>query len=277
MKIIIVSSDVLANCGLNLIVANSIKKAHSSCFDSLHVDFEYYSSLDEFINIRDSLDDILCLVHYFQLNSNDSNLFVKYVESIDNDYPVILYTSDSIPDFFVQYLYSSGVHAVLTKNDIENDICSLLQNFLCNRLKKIGYCNQYDKNSQLNNISDPRNVFDNSYQLDVQSISAYYSNTIPYTSIDYTTHILPPNHIEPIPKTQLPSLIYDFKKLNCSLSPRKKKLIECLILGLSNKEIAEISNLSTGTVRNYIHQLCVNYDVKNRTELAIKIRDLIMS
>ena len=67
----------------------------------------------------------------------------------------------------------------------------------------------------------------------------------------------------------------NFNKLNISLSIRKQKLIQGLVLGLSNKELAERSNLSLGTVRNYIHQLTNHFEVSNRTELALKLKEIL--
>ena len=46
---------------------------------------------------------------------------------------------------------------------------------------------------------------------------------------------------------------------------KEKELLECIIQGLDNKEIARQLFLSEGTIRNYISQLLDKFDCKNRT------------
>lgn len=58
--------------------------------------------------------------------------------------------------------------------------------------------------------------------------------------------------------------------LSIQLSSKEKELLECIIQGLDNKEIARQLFLSEGTIRNYISQLLDKFDCKNRTQLAIK-------
>lgn len=60
-----------------------------------------------------------------------------------------------------------------------------------------------------------------------------------------------------------------------NLSRKKKPIIEGVVLGLTNKDIALRSSLTTGTVRNYICQLFGMFGVKNRTELALTLRTLL--
>ena len=53
------------------------------------------------------------------------------------------------------------------------------------------------------------------------------------------------------------------------LSPREQEILTLIAEGLSNKEIAASLNLSDGTVRNYISEMLVKTDVRDRTQLAI--------
>ncbi len=53
------------------------------------------------------------------------------------------------------------------------------------------------------------------------------------------------------------------------LAPRENDILVLIAEGLSNKEIAAKLNLSPGTVRNYISEMLVKLDVRDRTQLAI--------
>jgi DNA-binding NarL/FixJ family response regulator len=53
------------------------------------------------------------------------------------------------------------------------------------------------------------------------------------------------------------------------LSPREAEILTLIAEGLSNKEIAGRLNLSDGTVRNYVSEMLVKLDVRDRTQLAI--------
>ncbi|HEY0828962.1 MAG TPA: helix-turn-helix transcriptional regulator, partial [Bacilli bacterium] len=54
-----------------------------------------------------------------------------------------------------------------------------------------------------------------------------------------------------------------------NLSGREKEILHYIIKGKSNKEIAGILDLSTGTVRNYISNMFRKYHFQSRTELAV--------
>ncbi|TVQ29022.1 MAG: DNA-binding response regulator [Spirochaetaceae bacterium] len=53
------------------------------------------------------------------------------------------------------------------------------------------------------------------------------------------------------------------------LAPREAEILTLIAEGLSNKEIAGRLNLSDGTVRNYVSEMLVKLDVRDRTQLAI--------
>jgi DNA-binding CsgD family transcriptional regulator len=76
-------------------------------------------------------------------------------------------------------------------------------------------------------------------------------------------------------KEQLDFQITDEQLDRLHLSRKKKPIIEGVVLGLTNKDIALRSSLTTGTVRNYICQLFGMFGVKNRTELALTLRNLL--
>jgi len=53
------------------------------------------------------------------------------------------------------------------------------------------------------------------------------------------------------------------------LSRREKQLIEGLVRGLSDKELALELSLSRHTVRSYLKRLFVELGVRNRTQAAV--------
>jgi len=57
-----------------------------------------------------------------------------------------------------------------------------------------------------------------------------------------------------------------------NISPREKEVIEKLILGLENKEIAAVLNISINTVRNHISSIYEKCGVQNRVEFVNLIR-----
>lgn len=53
------------------------------------------------------------------------------------------------------------------------------------------------------------------------------------------------------------------------LTPRELDIYQAVAEGLNNKEIAEKYYLSEGTIRNYISQLLLKLELRDRTQLAI--------
>lgn len=53
-----------------------------------------------------------------------------------------------------------------------------------------------------------------------------------------------------------------------TLSPREKELLDLLVRGTPNKEIAKTFNISENTVRNHIANIFSKLKVNNRTEAA---------
>jgi DNA-binding NarL/FixJ family response regulator len=60
------------------------------------------------------------------------------------------------------------------------------------------------------------------------------------------------------------------------LSEREKEILQWMTKGLSNKEIAQKINLSEGTVKNYISVIFQKLGVQDRTQAALKARELGM-
>ncbi|MEW6029761.1 MAG: response regulator transcription factor [Chloroflexota bacterium] len=58
------------------------------------------------------------------------------------------------------------------------------------------------------------------------------------------------------------------------LSEREVEVLKLLTLGLSNQEIAERLFISAGTAKTHIHNLCGKLGVHNRTEAAMRAREL---
>lgn len=58
------------------------------------------------------------------------------------------------------------------------------------------------------------------------------------------------------------------------LSEREIEVLQLVTAGLSNREIAERLFISVGTAKTHIHHLCGKLGVRNRTEAAMKAREL---
>jgi DNA-binding NarL/FixJ family response regulator len=58
------------------------------------------------------------------------------------------------------------------------------------------------------------------------------------------------------------------------LSEREIEVLRLVMSGLSNREIAEKLFISAGTAKTHIHHLCGKLGVRNRTEAAMKAREL---
>jgi len=56
-----------------------------------------------------------------------------------------------------------------------------------------------------------------------------------------------------------------------SLSPRQKEIIQCLLLGDSDKQIANDLHISVPTVRTHLSRLFIKLDVQDRVELILRI------
>ena len=72
--------------------------------------------------------------------------------------------------------------------------------------------------------------------------------------------------------TKLPNLVqekseFDYKKFD--LTSKEFEIIELIAEGLSNKEIADRLFLSEGTVRNYLSNILLKLELRDRTQLAI--------
>ena len=58
------------------------------------------------------------------------------------------------------------------------------------------------------------------------------------------------------------------------LSEREIEVLRLVTAGLSNREIASQLFISTGTAKTHIHNLCGKLGVRNRTEAAMKAKEL---
>lgn len=72
-------------------------------------------------------------------------------------------------------------------------------------------------------------------------------------------------YFEPRPDAGLPAPL--------RFTPRQRDIVDLLLIGYSNKQIACTLNLSSGTVKNYIFDLMRMISVNSRLEMAIKIKD----
>lgn len=57
------------------------------------------------------------------------------------------------------------------------------------------------------------------------------------------------------------------------LTQRELSIIELVVGGASNKEIAAQLNLKMGTVKNYVSSILLKLDVRDRTQAVIKIKE----
>jgi DNA-binding NarL/FixJ family response regulator len=71
---------------------------------------------------------------------------------------------------------------------------------------------------------------------------------------------------------KLPALLNGgkaFSYRDCGISEKEEEIIVLVAQGLNNKEIAEKSYLSIGTVRNYLSIILDKLDLRDRTQLAV--------
>jgi two-component system nitrate/nitrite response regulator NarP len=62
-----------------------------------------------------------------------------------------------------------------------------------------------------------------------------------------------------------------------SLTPRERELVELVRQGLRNRDIASQLGVTEGTVKVYLHAIFDKVGVDNRTELAMRAKDLLGS
>lgn len=55
------------------------------------------------------------------------------------------------------------------------------------------------------------------------------------------------------------------------LTPREKEIVEVLVLGYSNKQIASRFGISPQTVKNHLARLFEKFGVSSRLELAMRV------
>ncbi|GMV22419.1 MAG: DNA-binding response regulator [Acidimicrobiia bacterium] len=58
------------------------------------------------------------------------------------------------------------------------------------------------------------------------------------------------------------------------LSPREREILRLVSTGASNKEIADRLCLAEGTVKNHVTNILVKLDVRDRTQAALRAREL---
>jgi LuxR family transcriptional regulator, maltose regulon positive regulatory protein len=66
----------------------------------------------------------------------------------------------------------------------------------------------------------------------------------------------------------------DLEVLVEPLSDRELEVLRLVVAGLSNREIAEVLVVSPGTAKTHIHHICGKLGVRNRTEAAVRAREL---
>ena len=102
-----------------------------------------------------------------------------------------------------------------------------------------------------------------------------------YFPIDHNTGTLMPSFISddqdrPLGFSSGPQesfLTDDFPRL----TPRERQVLEFLVRGASNKEIAQILGLQVVTIKLYVRGICRKLGAKNRTQAALKAQKLRLS
>jgi len=75
---------------------------------------------------------------------------------------------------------------------------------------------------------------------------------------------------------QLTQVQLDAIKKQYRLSPRETQIVELILKGVdSNAEIAKNLDLSTGTVKQYVHVLFARFHINSKTNLVLKIFESI--
>ena len=73
--------------------------------------------------------------------------------------------------------------------------------------------------------------------------------------------------------SKLPGLLQQEPKIPAleeyGLQPRERGIVELIVQGLNNREIAERLFLSGGTVRNYLSNILEKLQLRDRTQIAV--------
>ena len=56
------------------------------------------------------------------------------------------------------------------------------------------------------------------------------------------------------------------------LTPRQVEVLEWVLAGRSNRQIAEATHLSEGTIKNHVSSLLLMFGVRSRAELIAQLR-----
>lgn len=284
MRIIIISDNAFINSGVVSIIENTLSEKNACEYEFYDFEFEYYLAFSEFWNknreyTSQCLNDVKFIFYCYNVSSVDSRSFVNCLDNGEISCPVVIYTPVQLTSDYIGYLLRYGVHSVITPRMKECKVAEILYQLLQEQC----HLRVFSKNVNVRSKAIERNSsvhvhsdcsvplsFNNSH---IYGFDSTYNVINPSYKISYSPTNSSNSSLVDINDISLLSIDYD--KLNVSLSPRKQKLIQGLILGLSNKELANRSNLSLGTVRNYIHQLACHFEVSNRTELALKLRGLL--
>jgi two-component system nitrate/nitrite response regulator NarL len=62
-------------------------------------------------------------------------------------------------------------------------------------------------------------------------------------------------------------------KMQAHLTPRELEIVQCIDLGLSNKEIAQRLSIEVRTVKNHVHNILEKLQVHRRGEAAARMRE----
>jgi len=58
--------------------------------------------------------------------------------------------------------------------------------------------------------------------------------------------------------------------VNSELTEREKDVVKCIVEGMSNREIADLLNISVGTVKIHVHNILRKKDVKGRVDIILE-------
>lgn len=58
--------------------------------------------------------------------------------------------------------------------------------------------------------------------------------------------------------------------MDSELTAREKDVVECIVQGMSNSEIADLLHISVGTVKIHVHNILRKKDMKGRVDIILE-------
>ncbi|WFR55487.1 helix-turn-helix transcriptional regulator [Anaerocolumna sp. AGMB13025] len=178
----------------------------------------------------------------------DKNLF----ESISNQSPIGIIVFDINKPISIRYINSSALrYTVELMNDLE--IQAPGESFIAKYIEKEIACKQFGMTKTLLSVKN----------------KPYFINVVPSHSIDSNSlmmyvYIIPQNGIDTAVKT--PNI-----EVGANLTERQLEIINCVLQGKTNSEIAGELFISVNTVKTHLNNIYKELNVVNRLGLYSKL------